>query len=279
MDSFTVDDIISDYSDIIELSRGGQKIVFKATDSIYGNLVVKIGKCNTLEGMQRIEQEVNILKTIKSDYFPQQFGFHKYSNFRFAMIEEYINGQTLSITMEKYFERKHAFSLIKELFNGLKILWKNNIVHRDIKPDNIIILQDGSIKIIDLGIARLLGEESITNTLLPNGPCTPNYSSPEQLLNNKSAINWRSDQFCLGILLFQLLLKGIHPFNPKNVGIGEYIYENIINNKHCDFSLIENVTSNEIKLLDKMLGNQPYQRYRKPSLLLLEIERQLEEIK
>ncbi len=145
----------------------------------------------------------------------------------------------------------------------MKLLWKKEIVHRDLKPENIIISEKtGKPVIIDLGIARILLEESLTKTILAIGPCTIPYASPEQLLNQKNLISPRSDFFSLGIIAMELYYKH-NPFDPQWVESGESILQNIITgNKRIDIK--ENKDSkNFTNLFLKALETLPFNRYRK----------------
>ena len=131
-------------------------------------------------------------------------------------------------------------------------------------------------KIIDLGIARLLKEESLTQTIALIGPATLSYAAPEQLLNRKASIDIRTDQFNLGIITMQLLLKGAHPFDPRLVGSGEHIPDNIINGQWYKGPLIEENFSFLRPLIFKLLGREPYMRFRTPEALEKQIESCLE---
>jgi eukaryotic-like serine/threonine-protein kinase len=85
------------------------------------------------------------------------------------------------------------------------------IVHRDIKPSNILVTSDGVVKLLDFGIAALLGPEDSQLTREVDPGLTPEYAAPEQLLNQP--VTTATDVYALGIVLF-LLLAGRHPFNP-----------------------------------------------------------------
>jgi len=267
-------DVISQYPDHVLIHQGGQRVVFKILHPKYGNVALKIGYYTTptnQEGweFERIQREVDILRQIDSSYYPKNFEFQKIPNDRYLILEEYIPSPPLSECLEKFQKPVDALNLIKDLVIGLKIIWDKKIVHRDLKPDNILITQNGRAKIIDLGIARMLDRDSITQTIY-GGPLSRLYAAPEQHRYNKKLIDWRTDQFALGIVLVQLLLKGKHPFDPILVG-GDSIPSNIVNNNWC-----KNVFATEgllpISLIaSKMLGSQQFQRYKNYESLLAEI--------
>jgi serine/threonine protein kinase len=180
MEKVFVDDVLARYPQASYLSRGGQKVVFSLTHHSYGEVVLKVGLYTSQSIRERIEREVKTLRSIKSDYFPICHEFELLENNRFLIIEERAKGEPLTQHLRDFSDHQSALLILNHLVNGLSQLWSNNIIHRDVKPDNIIICQDTSLRIIDLGIARLLDEDSLTQTFAPFGPCTP--TTP--LLNN-----------------------------------------------------------------------------------------------
>lgn len=243
------------------IRTGGQKEVYKFDHHLYGWVVLKIGNCKLPNGSERIEREVNILKDVNSAYFPKQYEFYKPDESCFLIIEELIEGDPLDSCMDRFYDPKDAVSLLLKVIEGMEILWNRNVIHRDLKPQNILIRSDTTPVIIDLGIARLLGESSITGTW-EQAPMTPVYAAPEQILNMKTEIGPRTDQFNLGIILAQLLLFGEHPFNPTCAG-GVNIQTNIVNGQWGRSKIEKQVDVELVNIIGKMLGKEPYMRYRK----------------
>ncbi len=270
MDTVNCEDIISCYDNPKLLKKGGQKVVYHILHPLYGPSVIKIGGYSSSADLERIKREVALLQSISSVYYPKSYDFNILEDKRFVIIEEFIESSPLSYCYKRFETPKNILFLVRHLTIGLKLLWDNNIVHRDVKPDNILITNNNVPKIIDLGIARLLNYPSLTKTYYPRGPCTPYYASPEQLWNRKQDIDDRTDQFCLGIILTQLLLRGKHPFSPDLVG-GDSIDNNILND-NWDRSILENIEVSELKLLiKKLLGHEPFERYRRSEDLLTDI--------
>lgn len=253
----------NDFDIISEIARGGQKIVYLAKSKMDSSLkvVIKDAKINSVSSLQRIMREVNFLSTLDSIYFPKNYSsYFDMSSMTMTVIEEYIEGETLRHDMFKYQTFEDIKELLNELINALEIVWNNNVVHRDLKPENIIIRRDGKPCIIDFGISRFLDMDSITNTLQNMGPCTPLYASPEQLRNEKTSIDIRTDFYTLGIIVLELYLQQ-HPFDPKIVGSG-MLYDNLIQGKYAlysDSKLEDPRITNIVKCL---LQQQPYMRPR-----------------
>lgn len=191
----------NEFNILNKIAEGGQKIVYFAESKADPSLkvVVKDAKINSTASLQRIMRETSFLSGLNSCYFPKNYG----SNFNMAtmtmtVIEEYIEGSTLRNVMPNYQSWNEIKNLLNELINAMEFVWTNNVVHRDLKPENIIIRTDGTPCIIDFGIARFLDMESITNTLQQMGPCTLLYASPEQLRNDKTSIDIRTDFYAIG---------------------------------------------------------------------------------
>lgn len=186
-------DVLSAYTNPILIKHGGQKVVYRASDPARGEVVLKVGQYSSPSSLERIRREVSVLKDIDSDYYPKNYDFQELSNDRFLIIEEYVDALPPSDCFQDFREPKSILEFIIHLVTGLTIIWDKRVVHRDLKPDNILIRQNGPPKIIDLGIARLLDLESLTRTLAMRGPCTPIYAAPEQLANRKTEISVRTD--------------------------------------------------------------------------------------
>jgi serine/threonine-protein kinase len=269
MPSAAFDNILRAYSGVVLLKEGGQKAAYRAIDPARGLVVVKIGTYPSPNALERIRREVEVLRGIGSSYYPKNIDFRVEEPNLFVVVEEYIESRPLSACITEFSEPKAALLFLRHMVLGLDLIWEKRIVHRDVKPDNILITADKTPKIIDLGIARLLDEESLTRTLNCRGPCTPNYASPEQLKNRKAQIDQRTDQFSLGILLTQVLQRGLHPFDPAIVGAGDSIVSNILDGfwSRSRFRALGLPASIEA-LASKLLGGEPFQRYRTTETLL-----------
>jgi serine/threonine-protein kinase len=104
-----------------------------------------------------------------------------------------------------------ATLLAVQLLEALSDAEKQRIVHRDVKPENVIKGKEGNFWLIDFGIARHLGLRSLTPTNALGGIGTAGYAPPEQYQNRKREIDGRADLFALGVTLYEAL-TGIHPF-------------------------------------------------------------------
>jgi serine/threonine-protein kinase len=154
-------------------------------------------------GDDRIDREMEIYNRFKGlDGIPQIYRQSHYEG-ETVIFEQYIEGSTLNDIVSKYGRDTVLITkLIKDLFVILTPIWNDSYVHRDLKPENIIIRSNGTPVIIDFGIARDLGANSITGTGLQPG--TWRWAAPEQLMGQKHQISYRTDFFSLGVLAYFL---------------------------------------------------------------------------
>jgi serine/threonine-protein kinase len=105
-----------------------------------------------------------------------------------------------------------ALSIAAQIAEGLAYAHQHGVVHRDVKPANIMVLANGPVKITDFGIARMRGARDLTQTGMLLG--SPKYMSPEQVIGKRA--DHRSDIFSLGVILYEMIC-GAAPFNGENV--------------------------------------------------------------
>lgn len=154
------------------------------------------------------------------------------------VFEEFIRGDTLTDIISTYRGDDVAVKeLTVGLFDILTPIWKDNYVHRDIKPDNIIVRPDGKPVVIDFGIAREVGGNTLTATGLQ--PMSWRFASPEQYRAQRDLISYRTDFFCIALLAY-FLYHASHPFGNNQKEI-ESRYAAGVEKFVCDtsFSLLD----------------------------------------
>ena len=126
---------------------------------------------------------------------------------------EYVDGQSLAeiIKSSGALEPRRSVAIITQVLSALGFAHQNGIVHRDVKPSNIMILKGDEVKVADFGIARIDASEfTIVGDLLG----TPAYMAPEQL--SGAPVDYRADLFAAGVILFEML-TGVKPFRGKSI--------------------------------------------------------------
>lgn len=213
-----------DYVFIKALTPSEQKAAFHVQDKDGKDLCLKIIAPNS--SVERVEREIKALQAITHPNVVRLVEYTFSSRVgaqRHFMIEEFVEGQDLSSLYKgRAWSEKNALRVFGQLAEGLSALGKMRIVHRDLKPSNIRIRTDGSVVIIDFGLARHLDLPDLTKTSDGARIGTPLYFAPEQWRGTKKDIDHRTDLFALGVLLFEAM-TGEHPFHVPGMGRNEYI--------------------------------------------------------
>lgn len=253
--------IFKEFGELELLFEGGQKKVYKGYDSTYGNIVLKIIALSDKQIIDRAMRELEIASKLNgSKYFSvvheYKFLEHNGENHLF-ILEKFIEGPTLRqyLEMNGTLELKEVLEIAKQLLNALSKLHKLNLVHRDVKPENIII-NKGQITLLDLGIARDLSEASLTADLAFFGPMTIGYAAPEQIKNQKQIICNRTDLFAWAIVVYEVY-TGFNPFKIGKSGREDILISTL--NEDVPLLNTANIKLNEIveKCLEKAVHRRP----------------------
>lgn len=202
------------------LKCGGQKDVYSAESCQFGSVVLKLMPMGENGISPRIHREIDIVTSRAFTGVPPIFRHDEMliGGVRVAyIIERRIDGHDLRKVLTEQGKQPKSFvvSMLKSLLATICELEANKIVHRDIKPDNIVVDVQGGFWLLDFGIARDLGDVSLTMTGEKMGPMSPGYAAPEQVMNFKRQIDSRADLFSLGVTAYELL-TGEHPFKVQN---------------------------------------------------------------
>lgn len=255
------------------IDSGGQKDVFKG--SYNGDpIVVKTLVVNSFEATKRAEREVEVMKQTDSDILVDLIYAYPETvdgNELFVMVEEFIPGKTL----REYIDDDGpsldlGLNTAKTILEVLVEFYQNSWVHRDIKPQNIMITPNRDVRLLDVGIVRMLNQEGLTPTYNDRAPGTPGYSAPEQISNNKAKQGTRTDLFSTGIVMYESI-TGQHPFK----GHGMTVEEAVMAGEYSQIDLdVNSAALDELRyFFDKTLAPTINQRFRKPELAIDSLER------
>lgn len=203
---------IGKYDVTDKLGEGGMGVVYKGVDPGIGRPVaIKMmtgGFAENPDLLKRFQREAQSAGTLQHPNIViiYELGTHDGNPY---MAMEFISGESLEsiVSAHKRMSLVDKIDIMIQMLNGLQYAHEHGIVHRDIKPGNIMVLKDGTVKIVDFGIARI-SDNSMTKTGQIVG--TINYMSPEQF--NGHVVDGRSDIFSAGVLLYEFL-TGVLPFD------------------------------------------------------------------
>ncbi len=212
--------IANKYKVVREIARSND-IVYEAVDTAMGrrvavkelNLPPNLTGQAKRERVERFNREARAAGKLSHPNIVTVFGFGEDEG-RHYIAMEFLEGQTLRDVLQARgaLPLNEAKDIALQVLAALSHAHSRQVVHRDIKPDNIQILPGGQIKLTDFGIARLTEEASLTGEGQVFG--TPSYMSPEQIEGR--FIDHRSDLFSLGVVLYEML-AGRKPFTGDSV--------------------------------------------------------------
>lgn len=205
LDNFQVKEIIKEYP------KSGQKRVLLIIDPVYGKVILKLVAGEN----ERVKREIQIVTENNFIHVPRILEIESYridNEEGIYLYEQFIDGLTLNEILKKGpLSLTDTMDLAECMLSIIVQMEEQKIVHRDIKPDNIIRSTSGEWFLIDFGIARVLNLNSLTMTEARIGPHTPGYGAPELFQYSKHDIDSRADIFSLGVVLFEAV-TGKHPF-------------------------------------------------------------------
>ncbi|MNJ41216.1 Serine/threonine-protein kinase PknL [compost metagenome] len=244
--------------------EGAFKETYHVTTNEGFNIALKVFKSSKAgERTQREIEAMLVCNHLNIGKLMEVTSYEYKDNSYLYLLEEFLSGGSLSEKLEIGTINIKRFHNIGEcLISALSHISSHGLVHRDIKPDNIMFREDGKTPVIvDFGLVRDLNSESLTQTWLLHGPGSPYYSAPEQLNNQKELIDWRTDQFSLGVT-FSLCLFGFHPYCRKGDNSSDVV-SRIISREDCSPDFVQKCKDSGLELLQKMVSPWSVGRFRK----------------
>jgi serine/threonine-protein kinase len=229
LDEATTRPTLGRYEVLKELGQGAMGVVYLGKDP-------KINREVAIKTLKYADVDPHRLPEIKKRFFREAEAAGKLSHPNIMTIydvgEDYdmaymaielLKGQDLAEYCEKgkLLSVKRILKIVSSVAEALEYAHNQGVVHRDIKPDNILLLENDDVKVADFGIARVMSA-STTETGMILG--TPNYMSPEQVAGEK--VDGRSDLFSLGVVMYELM-TGEKPFKGDNLTNLMYAIANV----------------------------------------------------
>lgn len=208
--------LLNRYELLEKIGEGGMGIVYKAKCHLLNRIVaVKILKTAFFkdeEFVARFKREATSAARLSHPNIVNVHDVGEDNNVHFIVME-YINGKTLKqiIKTSGRLSSEKTVDIVLQIASALDCAHKNNIIHRDIKPDNILITEDNIVKVADFGIAKVVDSRTVTNSNKVIG--TAHYFSPEQAKGN--FVDGRTDIYSLGIVMYEMI-TGRVPYNAES---------------------------------------------------------------
>ena len=246
------------YELLEKVGEGGMSEVYKARcNKLNRNVAVKILKsqfADNEEISQKFKREATAIANLSDANIVNVLDVGNQDNIDYIVME-YINGKTLKELIQ--FKGKLSFNttinIALQIAKALECAHKNNIIHRDIKPQNILVTESGEIKVTDFGIAKSVDSQTIINTTSVIG--SAHYLSPEQAKG--SYTDFRSDIYSFGIVLYEMV-TGILPFegdSPVSVAL-KHLQEKPIPPKNINTSIPDSLNKLILKAMEKETINR-----------------------
>ncbi len=206
--------IIGRYQILEQIAAGGQGTVYRAWDTSTGRVVaLKVLHphiANDSDALERFYREARIAASVTHPNVTQIFEVGQDGDYHFISMEYLPISISSLVEAQGSLPVERATAICLQAALALNAASRTGIIHRDIKPQNLLLAQDGTVKVTDFGIARATALSTMTRTGALMG--TPYYMSPEQARGSR--VDTRSDLYSLGIVLYQLL-TGTIPFDAE----------------------------------------------------------------
>jgi serine/threonine-protein kinase len=207
---------IGKYSILAEIGKGGTSTVYRAVDPMLEREVAiktqSVDVVQNEESIQRFLREARLVASLEHRNIVTVFELGQEAN-RIYIVMELLRGEDLGTKLRsgRHLSLEQKLRIVSEAGRGLAHAHRKGVVHRDVKPRNVFLTDDGQVKLLDFGLAHI-AQSTLTATGQVMG--TPHYMSPEQILGKKP--DARSDIFSLGALFYELLTGG-KPFDAPTL--------------------------------------------------------------
>ncbi|MBL8988824.1 MAG: serine/threonine protein kinase [Gemmatimonadetes bacterium] len=203
---------VGPYQLIRRIGAGGMGEVYEAVraDDFAKRVALKLVHAAGLErSVERFRQERRILARLDHRNIATLFDGGTTDDGRLYYAMEFVEGGPITdVCRARGADIRERVGLIRQVLTGLEYAHRNLVVHRDLKPANIFVASDGTVKLLDFGIAKVLGDSDSEETRPADRFLTPAYASPEQLRGEPATT--ASDVYAVGLVLYELL-AGIRP--------------------------------------------------------------------
>ncbi len=266
---------IPGYQILEKIGKGSMGLVYKAKQTSVDRVVAVKVLLNALasnkEFIKRFDREAKIAAKLSHNNIVNAIDAGEVSG-HFFFVMEYIEGETIKDLLErgKIFDEKIALKIVLAIAEALKHAHQRGLIHRDVKPENVILTKDGNVKLADLGLARPTADEKWAMSEAGMAIGTPYYISPEQV-RGQVDVDIRADIYGLGATLYHMV-TGQVPYTGDT--------PNEVMKKHVDKNCVltppdhlnTRLSSGLGEVVETMMAKNRENRYRNPDDLILDLK-------
>ncbi|MFQ9675042.1 MAG: Stk1 family PASTA domain-containing Ser/Thr kinase, partial [Clostridium paraputrificum] len=242
-----------------KIGEGGMSIVYKARcNKLNRYVAVKVLKKEMSDNediVNKFKREATAIAALSDNNIVNILDVGSQDDINYIVME-YVKGKTLKELIKQFGKLNYetAITIAIQIAKALECAHKNNIIHRDVKPQNILVTEEGLIKVTDFGIAKSTSSATLTNTTTIMG--SAHYFSPEQAKG--TLVDNRTDLYSLGVVLYEMV-TGKVPFeadSPVTIAL-KHIQEEVVPPKQINSKIPESLN----KLIIKAMEKDPGMRY------------------
>lgn len=267
-------EIFGEYRLLSKLGEGGMGAVYKAHDPLADRpIALKVLRKNlggNREFLERFDREARLAGSLSHPNIVTCYTAGVKNGVQYMALE-FVDGETLKKRLEANrgkMPEKAALAFARDIAIALSHAHGKGIVHRDIKPDNILIARDGTVKISDFGTAKsVIDNESLTQTGVIIG--TPYYISPEQVRALKD-VDHRADLYALGGTLYHMLTGHVPFYAPT---VLEIMRAHLSADLENPADINPTLSSESVQIVSKLMAKEPSERYQSADDLAEDLQR------
>lgn len=265
--------IASQFRVLKKLGEGGMGAVFLAEQiEMDRKVVVKVlhaeMTANNPVAIERFRREAKAVAQLNHPNIVQAYDVGKAGDYHFFVME-YVEGQTVydDILKHKRFSEQEAIEIVSQIAEALQHAHSKGLIHRDVKPKNIMINKEGVAKLADMGLARAVSDKEMAEAEAGKAFGTPYYISPEQIRGERT-IGPPADIYSLGATLYHMVTGSV-PFDGKNPSavMHKHLKGELVPPDHVNPKLSAGIS----EVIEMMMAKEARKRYQNCADLLVDL--------
>ncbi len=268
---------LSSYQIIEPVGQGSMGMVYKAKqlsmDRIVALKILQPQLAQNKEFIDRFHREARIAARLSHNNIVQAIDSGEFAGHHYFVME-FVDGTTIKEELEsgRVFSEQEALRIVYQIAEALDHAHQRGLIHRDVKPENIMLTRDGTAKLADLGLARLTADEQLAESERGMAMGTPYYIAPEQV-RGEVDVDIRADIYSLGATLYHMV-TGRVPYTGSNVieVMQKHLRGRLVPPDHLNTSLSGGLG----EVVETMMARDRDQRYASPKDLLIDLKQLME---